>query len=155
MAINWKSKLILFKMETVYGTDPTPTAAANAMLMTNVTYSPMDGDDVSRDLEFPYLAAQGRIASGLRVRLRGRVEMAPSGTAGTAPAWGPMLRVCAVSQTINAGVSVVYSPISLNMESGTLYFWVGSTRQVVKGVRGNVELIVRRQHPWHRFRVEN
>ncbi len=140
MTISWESKIILFKMETVYGTDPTPTGAADAFLMTNVAFTPMEGDDVSRDLEYPYLAAQPMIPTGLRGRLTGRVELVPSGTAGSAPAWGPMLRVCAVAQTINAGVSVVYNPISTAMESGTLYFWIGGTLHVLKGCRGTATL---------------
>ena len=89
MTINWKSKIILAKIEANYGVDPTPTGAANAMLMTQVSFSPMEGEDVSRDLEFPYLAAQGKIPVGLRCRLRGRVELVGSGTAGVAPASPP------------------------------------------------------------------
>jgi hypothetical protein len=141
-AISWKSKIILFKIEETYGTDPTPTGAANAMLMTNVSYSPMVGNSVSRDLEFPYLAAQGKIPAGLRVQLKGRVELAPSGTAGTAPAWGPLVRACRWAETIVADTSVTYSPVSEDMESGTLWFWIGGTKQIVTGVRGDVDLKV-------------
>lgn len=138
--IFWKSKVILVKPETVYGTDSTPTGAADAVLMTNVTYSPMEGEDVSRDLEFPYLAAQSKIPVGLRVRLRGRVELQGSGTAGVQPAWGPLFRACGVGATEVADTSVTYSPISASMESVTLYFWVGNTLQVVTGARGTATL---------------
>jgi hypothetical protein len=138
--IKWKSKVILAKIEGSYGVDPTPTGGANAMLMTGVTFTPMEGEDVSRDLEFPYLAAQGKIPVGLRCRLRGKVELVGSGAAGTAPAWGPLLRACGVAETIDAGVSVAYTPITDSMESVTLYFWIGSTKQVVKGVRGTATL---------------
>lgn len=136
--IRWKSKVILFKPEVTYGTDPTPTGAANAVLMTNVTLSPMEGDDVSRDLELPYLAAQGKIPVGLRVVLKGNVELQGSGTAGTAPAWGPLLRACGCAETIVADTSVTYNPITDSQESGTLWFWVGQTKHIVKGVRGTV-----------------
>jgi hypothetical protein len=139
-AIFWKKKVILFKAEVSYGTDPTATGGANAQLMTDVTYSPMEGEDVSRNLEFPDMAAQGTIPVGLRVRLRAKTELVPSGTAGVAPKWGPLLRVCACSETIVADTSVTYAPISASMESGTLYFWVGSTKQIVKGVRGDATL---------------
>jgi hypothetical protein len=141
-AIAWKSKIILFKIEETYGTDPTPTGAANAMLMTNVSYSPMVGNSVSRDLEFSYLAAQGKIPAGLRVQLKGRVELVPSGTAGTAPAWGPLVRCCRWGETIVADTSVTYSPVSEDMESGTLWFWIGGTKQIVTGIRGDVDLKV-------------
>ena len=119
------------RSKVAYGTDPTPTGAANAMLMTNVEFSPMEGEDVSRDLEFPYLAAQAQIPVGLRVRLRGRVELAPSGAAGTAPAWGPLLSACGVAETIVAGTSVTYDPITDDMELVTIYFWLGGTRHKI------------------------
>lgn len=140
MAIRWKSKIILFKPEDTYGVDPIPTAAANAILMTNVSYSPMEGDDVSRDLEFPYLAAQGKIPVGLRVRLRGNVELQGSGTVGVAPAWGPLMRALGVAETITPATSVTYTPVTDDQESGTLWFWVGGTRQIVTGVRGTATL---------------
>lgn len=135
MPLKWRSKIILFKIEASYGVDAVPTGA-NAFLMTNVAFSPMEGEDVSRDLELPYLGAQAMIPVGLRGRLRGRVELAGSGTAGTAPAWGPMLRACAVAETITPATSVVYNPISDGMESGSLYFWMAGTRHVLRGCRG-------------------
>lgn len=134
--IKWRSKILLLKMETTYGVDPTPLAA-NGILAKNVTYKPMEGEDVSRDLEFPYLAAQGMIPVGLRVVLEFETELVGSGTVGTAPAWGPLARLCAMSQTVNVGVSVVYAPVSESHESASCYFWVGGTRQVVKGIRGS------------------
>lgn len=140
MPIKWKSKIILYEIETEYGTDPVPAGNVNAMLMTNVTLVPMEGEDVSRELEFPWIAGQPMIPVGTRVRLRGRVELAPSGTAGVAPAWGPLLRSCRCSQTIVADTSVTYAPISDNMESGTLYFWIGGTRHTAVGCRGDATL---------------
>lgn len=134
MAIRWKSKIILFKPEASYGVDPTPLAA-NGILMTGVTLEPMRGEDVSRDLELPYLGGQAMIPTGLHVQLRGRVELMPSGAAGTAPAWGPLLRAAGVAQTINVGVSVVYNPITDNQESGHTYFWIGDTRHKIAGCR--------------------
>lgn len=141
--IRWKSKILLLKIETTYGTDASPTGAANAILAVGVSLVPMEGDDVSRDLEFPWLAAQAAIPTGLRSRLRGRIELAPSGTAGTAPAWGPVLRACGIAEVVTAPSeepevdgSVVYSPVSDSHESVTIHFWIGGTRHVLKGARG-------------------
>lgn len=138
--IKWKSKIILAKIESSYGVDPTPSGAANAMLMTNVAFQPMEGDDVSRDLEYPYLSAQAMIPTGLRARLRGQVELVGSGTAGTAPAWGPLLRACACAETIVGATSVTYNPISDSHESVTVHFWIGGTQHIVKGCRGTATL---------------
>lgn len=134
--IKWKSKIVLVKMETTYGVDAAPTGAANAVLMVGVSLVPMEGDDVSRDLEFPWLSAQAMIPTGLRVRLRGRIELAPSGIVGTAPAWGPLLRAAAVAQVTTPGTSVVFGPITDNHESATVHFWIGGTRHVMRGARG-------------------
>lgn len=134
--IRWKSKIILFKLETTYGVDPTPTGAANAVLATNVVFTPMEGEDVSRDLERPWLGAQPMIPTGLRGRMTARIELVPSGTEGVAPAWGPLMRACGCAQTIVTDTSVTYAPISDTMESGTLYFQMGGTLHKLAGCRG-------------------
>jgi hypothetical protein len=140
MPIKWKSKILLAEIEVTYGTDPTPAGADNAILATNVVLSPMEGQDVSRELELPWLAAQATIPAGLNMRLSYRVELVPSGTAGTAPAWGPLLRACACAQVIDSGVSVTYNPITDSHESLTHHMWIGGTRYVLKGCRGTATL---------------
>jgi hypothetical protein len=136
MGIRFDSKIILGKTEVTYGTDPTP-AAANGILMTGVTIRPMDGEDVSRELELPYLGGQEQLTASLRVELTGKVELVPSGTAGTAPKWGPLLRACGCAETIVAATSVTYNPVTDSHESITLYFWMGGTLHKILGARGN------------------
>lgn len=143
--IKWKSKIILAKSETVYGTDPAPTGAANAILMTDVELRPMEGQDVSRNLERPYLGAQEEMPVGLYCVLTGSVELVGSGTVGTAPLWGPLLRACAAAQVVTPATSVVYTPVSDNHESVGIYFWIGPTRHLLKGVRGNAEISLNAQ----------
>lgn len=136
MPIKWRSKILLAKIETTYGTDAAPAGATDAVLATNIVLTPMEGQDVSRELELPWLAAQATIPAGLHSRLQFRVEIVPSGTAGTAPAWGPLLRACAVAETIVADTSVTYNPVTDDHESVTIHFWLGGTRFVIKGARG-------------------
>lgn len=135
--IKWRSKIILFKLETTYATDAAPTGAADAILATEVRLTAMEGNDVSRNLELPYLAAQATIPAELHAKLSFRVELAPSGTAGVAPPWGSLLRACAVAETVEADTSVTYNPISTGHESGSFYMWIGDTRYVITGARGN------------------
>ena len=134
-ALFWKSKIILLKIETSYAVDPTPSGA-DAILMTGVEFSPMEGQDVSRDLETPNRGAQELIPVGLHCRLRGRIELVPSGTAGVAPAWGPVIRVCGCGETIVSETSVAYAPIFSSYESAYIKFWIGGTLHKVAGVRG-------------------
>jgi hypothetical protein len=143
--IKWQSKIILAKMETVYGTDSVPTGAANAMLMKDVEFRPMEGEDVSRALERPSLGAQEEFPVALRAMLTGSVELVGSGTAGTAPAWGPLMRACGIAETVSVGVDVEYTPISDGHESCSLYFHIGPTRHIMLGTRGNVEFTVNAQ----------
>ncbi len=145
MPLKWKSKVLLAKIEDTYGVDAAPTGSANAILATNVRLSPMEGQDVSRDLELPYLGAQGTIPTELSARLSFNVEMTPSGTAGTAPPWGVLLRGCAVAEVITAATSVTYNPVSDGHESVTLYLWIDSTLYTLKGTRGNATIRVNAQ----------
>lgn len=136
MSIKWRSKILLFELESTYGTDPTPEAAGGIQAV-DVSLDPMAGTDVDRNLDLPYLGADAMIPADLHRKLTFKVEMQPSGTAGVAPAWGPLLRACACAQTIVADTSVTYNPISDSHESGTFYLWVGGTRYKLTGSRGN------------------
>jgi hypothetical protein len=62
--MRWDTKIILIMIEAAYGADPAPTGAANAILMSNVAFTPMEGEDVSRELARPWLAAQPTIPIG-------------------------------------------------------------------------------------------
>jgi hypothetical protein len=84
----WKTKILLAKSEVTYGTDPTPTGAANAILASDVTFSPMEGDVVKRNNETPYFATKSAVTTGFKSTISFSVEAVGSGTAGTPPAWG-------------------------------------------------------------------
>lgn len=143
--LKWKNKILLFKIEDTYGTDAAPDGAANAVLAQDVQIKPMEGSDVSRDLETPYFAAEATIPTELQSELTFDVELAPSGVAGTAPGWGPILRACGMAETITPGTSVVYNPITDGPESATTYLYIDSTLYALIGARGSVKLDVQAQ----------
>lgn len=143
--IKWKSKTLLAKVEATYGEDSGPSAAANAILALNVRLSPMEGEDARRETEKPYFGADPSIPTGLYSTLTFDVELVGSGTAGTAPGWGPLLRMCGVAETIVAATSVEYTPITDEPESGTIHFAIGTTRHVLLGTRGTCMLKVSAQ----------
>lgn len=144
-AKKWRKKIFLFKIEATYGVDSTPTPADNAILATDVTFQPMEGTDVNRALDLPYLGGQGTIPNELHAKFSFKVELAPSGSVGVAPAWGPLLRASACAQVINAGVSVVYNPITDNHESGTLKLFIDGILFQSVGVRGTAKFTVNAQ----------
>lgn len=127
---------ILAKLEVAYGTDPVPTGAANAMVVSDVEITPLDGEEVERNNVQPYFGNAGAIQATQFARLRFNVEAAGSGVAGTAPKWDPLVRACSVSATASAGVSVTYAPISEDQESVTLYANVDGINHIMPGVRG-------------------
>ncbi|MBV1918996.1 MAG: hypothetical protein KUG65_13175 [Sphingomonadaceae bacterium] len=141
----WKSKTLLAKPEATYGVDAVPTGGANAILATNVSLSPMEGQDESRNLETPYFGASEEIPVGLYSTLTFDVELAASGTAGTAPAWGPLIRMCGAAETIVALTSVEYDPITDDPESGSIYFAIDTVRHVLLGGRGTFVIKVNAQ----------
>ena len=57
----WRKKAILAKIETVYATDPTPTGAANAMVISDVEITPLDGEEVERNNVQPYFGNNDKI----------------------------------------------------------------------------------------------
>lgn len=145
MAIKWNRKVLLAKIETIYGTDAAPTGAVNAVLATSVQLQPMEGQDVSRELELTTLGPQATVPVEVHAKLSFEVELAASGVAGTPPAWGPLLRACAVAETIVAGTSVTYNPVSTGHESLTLHFWVEDTLYALVGARGSATIKIEAQ----------
>ena len=143
MALLSRKRLILAKIEAAYGTDPTPTAAANAILVRNLEITPIQADVVSRDLVRPYYGNSDQLLANTRVECTFEVELAGSGTAGTAPAYGPVLKACGMGETVVATTSVTYAPISTFASAGTsvtIYYNVDGVLHKVTGARGTVDM---------------
>lgn len=151
MPLLTRRRTVLAKIETTYATDPTPTGASNAILVRNLNVSPLNAETVSRDLVRAYLGASEQLIASKSVAIDFEVEMAGSGTAGTAPAYGPLLQACGMAET--DGVSTVtYTPVSSAFKSVTIYFNVDGVLHKITGARGNVELRVNaRQIPVFAF----
>ena len=134
----WRKLAILAKVETTYGTDAVPTGAANAMQMTEVSLTPLAGEEVSRDLMLAHFGHQGVMLVGDYVELQGSVEIAGSGTAGTAPAYGPLLRACGMSEVLAVGVSATYQPVSAGQEGVSIYANLDGVNHKLLGARGTL-----------------
>lgn len=141
----WKSKTLLAKIEVTYGTDSVPTAAANAILASNVTLAPMEGEDVRRNVERPFFGAQEELPVGLHCMLTFDVELQGSGALGVAPGWGPLIRMCSVAQVVTAATRVEYTPITDAPESGAIYMAIDTVRHVLLGARGTFVITLNAQ----------
>lgn len=137
-----RNEVLLGKIETSYGVDPTPVAATNAMLVRGAVDF---GFDRLRFIQRPVVKAtlgpnQGSYGGTLKA-LRIEVECKGSGAAGTPPEFGPLLRACGLGETIVASTSVTYAPVSTGFESVTMYlFEFGRVRHIVSGCRGGFGL---------------
>lgn len=142
---------LLAKVEATYGVDPVP-AAANAILVSDVKLTPMNMRTVSRDLIRSFLGSSEQLPTEIYTGIEFTCELAGSGAAGTAPALGPLLRACGFAETINAGVSVVYAPVSTGFESLTFHANLDGVLHKGLGARGTVRLSLKNHdRPTARF----
>jgi hypothetical protein len=139
MALLLRKRLILVETESTYGTDPIPDGA-DAVLVRDLNITPQQSDTVSRDLIRPYLGASEILLANTRVECTFSVELAGSGTAGTAPQYGKALQACGLSETVVASTSVTYAPVSSNFDSVTIHYNIDGVRHKVTGARGNFTL---------------
>lgn len=153
MALFERKSAILAKIEPTYGTDSVPTGAANSMLVENLSIVPLKQDLVERKGIQPYFGNRQKLSVGETVEVSFDVELAASGTAGTAPAYAPLLRMCGLAETIVVSTSATYNPISATFEAGTIYFHADGMLHKALGCRGNVSLkLSAKQIPVYSFR---
>jgi hypothetical protein len=132
--------LLLAKAETVYGTDSVPTAA-NYILAENVRPRLM-GQRERGKVAKPGVGQTSGFVVGEHIELSFEVPLAASGTAGTAPKWGPLMKSCGWAETIVAVTSVTYALHAdpQTADSQTIVWRDGRRLHKVVGWRGRVGL---------------
>ena len=135
-----RKRLILAKIESTYGTDPAPTGSSNAILVRSLEVTPLQAEVVNRELITPYMGSSQQLLAQTSVQITFEVELAGSGTAGTAPAYGPLLKACGLSETTVASTSTTYAPVSSSFSSVTIYFHNDGIRHKITGCRGTFTL---------------
>lgn len=143
---------ILAKTEVNYGVDPTPDGAANAILVSNASFN-IAYTNVNRDLIRANLGGSEQLAGTRFVECSFDVELANSGTAGTAPAWGPLLLACGMAEALlTTPARVEYTPVSASFKSVTIYYHIDGTLRKALGCMGNAELMLNEgERPMIRF----
>lgn len=142
MAKLMRKMLLLAKIESPSGTDSTPTAAANAMLVSGMTPELITAEYVDRANIKPYFGANSKLAAGIHRAITFEMEIAGAGTAGGTPAWDPLIRACAFAGSVNAGSpgEKHYRPISDSLESCTIYSYLDGIRWKMTACVGTVSL---------------
>lgn len=136
----WKKKAVLLKLETSYGVDPTPTGALDWVEARNVTLTPYDADAQDRGIVMPWMGNGGKLIVSRRQKLSFDVALAASGSLGSAPKIGALLRGCGFAETITAGVKVEYTLASAAFESFTFYINIDGVLHKGLGARGNASV---------------
>lgn len=136
-----RNTIILLKNEVTPGTDSTPTGAANAMLVSDMSITPLDAKNIDRNLVRGYFGASEQLVGPASVKISFSVELAGSGTAGTAPAYGAALITCAAAEAVLATPArVEYSPVSSALKTSTIYYYDDGVLHKAVGVMGNAQL---------------
>lgn len=139
MARYIRNTAILAEIELTYGIDPVPTGAANAMLASNMSIA-LSSNNVDRDLFREYFGASEQLVGSKYLTLTFDVELQNGGTAGTSPAWGPLLRACAMTETDSMTPDrIEYTPRTTGQESVTIYYYLDGVLYKALGCKGNVK----------------
>ena len=135
-----KKLALLAVIESVVGTLVVPLAA-NAIEVSDVTLTPIEGDEVDTNILRPYFGASETVLATVYRKVSFSVGLAGVATAGTLPGYTPLLRACAVSATNTPGTSTVFAPVTDGIESVTIYAVVDKMRYKMAGARGNCKLM--------------
>ena len=118
-------QLLLAKAETTYGTDSSPTAATNSILVQNVSYSETGLRMAKRPaLRGNSIAPLQDIYAGQLRDISFECEVKGSGVAGTVPEIDPLLQACGMSVTTVALTSNTYAPNSNSATQGSVSMYL-------------------------------
>lgn len=132
-------QLLLAKKEVTYGTDPVPVAA-QTLWAEDVTHK-LTGSRVTPNPAKPGVGPVADHTYGEHAEVSFKIPLNGSGTAGTAPKWGPIMKACGWAETLVAVTSVTYALMANPRlaDSMTLVWRDGNRRlHKVLGWRGRV-----------------
>lgn len=136
-----RNTVIAAKVEATPGTDANPTGAANALLVSDMSITPLDAQNVDRNLVRGFFGANEQLVGVASVRASFTVELAGSGTAATPPAWGVLLLGCAMAEgALSTPARVEYTPVSTSLKTLTIYYYDDGVLHKLVGAMGTCAL---------------
>ena len=115
-----RNSVLLAKIETTEGTDASPTGTSNAVLVSDLSIEPLAGSEIDLSYVRPYMGISPSIRVEDYVTASFTVDFAGTATAGTAPAWGPILRACGFSETLVASGATTLAGTAQSAATGTV-----------------------------------
>lgn len=132
--------LILGEIETTYGTDPTPTIAANAIITTVPTIEYLT-ETKERTVVAPCFGKIAGVIVGQGIKITFSTELKNGVSLGTAPALSPFLQACNMTEALDAGTETIYVPNSdIDGKSITIWFYKDGILHKATGCRGTFKL---------------
>lgn len=137
-----KRTVVLVKPEVTSGVDATPTGAANAIQVMDLSITPLDANNVDTNFITSYFGGAVQLVGTASVKCSFSVLLGGSGTAATAPAWGNLLLGCANAETtgLTTPNRVEYLPATDSLKTVTIYWYDDGLLHKLLGAFGNVKL---------------
>jgi hypothetical protein len=127
-------------LETTPGVFVNPNLATDAILAFGYEVTPMESEEVRREIERPFPGVNPATYTAIRARHRFSVELTGAGTSVVTPAWyRTLFRACLMdAHTVQAGVSVTY-PLGSTGDGASISLvgFKGNARHRARMVRGN------------------
>ncbi len=141
MSRSIKNTIVTAKVETTTGVDAGPTGAENALLVSDVSITPLEAAAIGRNLIRGYFGGSEQLVGPASVKISYTVELAGSGTAATPPAWGQLLLGCAAAEgLLTTPARCEYSPVSTGLKSLTQYYYDDGVLHKLLASQGNCTL---------------
>ncbi len=122
MARYARNAVILAKVEVTVGTDAAPTGSANAIKVSELSITPLEATNVDLAYIRPYFGSSPQLVTSATKKISFTVDLAGSGTAGTAPALGALLLGCAAAEAVlSTPARVEYTPATNALKTLTIY----------------------------------
>jgi hypothetical protein len=136
-----RNTVILAKVEATAGVDALPTGAANALLVSDMSITPLDAKNIDRNVVRGYFGASEQLVGTASVKVSLTVELAGSGAAATPPAWGALLVGCAMAEgLLSTPARVEYTPVSTLLKTLTIYYYDDGVLHKLVGAMGDCTL---------------
>lgn len=135
-----KKMALLVAIEATVGTIVVPVAAG-AIRVSDVTLTPIEGDEVEEGVIRPFFGASESTLVTLYRKVAFSVGFAGVAAKGDLPGWAVLMRACAASVTNTAApdpdAGTVFAPVTDDIESVTIYAVIDRQLYKMSGARGN------------------
>ena len=135
----FRKMAILASVEEIVGALVVPVAA-DAIEVSDVTLTPIEGDEADQGVIRPYFGASETVLVTEYRKVAFSVGFAGVGVAGTVPGYASLLRACAANATNTAGASTVFAPVTDDIESLTIHAVIDKRLYKMAGARGSAKI---------------